>query len=108
VARVRNAHRAPGNPAKVFWSNAPTKTVTEWNVGCERCTQPTIFFLRYIRCHGFYLDPGGFGPRGSASPSLAGPRDSSSAPAGAPVARLARDAASSNEYNVLVSSRITG
>ena len=31
-----------------------------------------------------------------------------SAPAGAPVARLARYAASSNEYKVLVSSRITG
>ena len=49
---------------------------------------------------------GGLRPRGPPSPSLAGPRDPRSAPAGAPVARLARYAASSNEYRVLVSSRI--
>src|SRR5713226_9376422 len=51
---------------------------------------------------------GGLRPRGPPSPSLAGPRDPRSAPAGAPVARLARYATSSNEYKVLVSSRITG
>jgi BON domain len=54
------------------------------------------------------LDPGGFAPADPLSPSLAGPRDPRSAPAGAPVARLARYAASSNEYKALVSSRITG
>src|SRR5580700_229371 len=35
------------------------------------------------------LDPGGFAPADPLSPSLAGPHDPRSAPAGAPVARLA-------------------
>jgi hypothetical protein len=50
----------------------------------------------------------GLRPRGPLPPSLAGPRDPRSAQAGAPVARLARSAACTNEYKVLVSSRITG
>src|SRR5436190_21196307 len=37
--------------------------------------------------------PGGLRPRGPPTPSLAGPHDPRSAPAGAPVARLARYAA---------------
>src|SRR5436190_20290890 len=37
--------------------------------------------------------PGGLRPRGPPMPSLAGPHDPRSAPAGAPVARLARYAA---------------
>ena len=54
------------------------------------------------------LDPGGLAPADPLSPSLAGSREPRSAPAGAPVARLARYAASSNEYRALVSSRMTG
>ena len=38
------------------------------------------------------LDPGGFAPAALPAPSLAGPHDPRSAPAGAPVARLAADA----------------
>jgi hypothetical protein len=38
-------------------------------------------------------DPGGFAPADPLSPSLAGPHHPRSAPAGAPVARLARYAA---------------
>jgi hypothetical protein len=54
------------------------------------------------------LYPGGFAPADPLSPSLTGPHDPRSAPAGAPVARLARLSACTNEYKVLVSSRITG
>src|SRR5947209_13163496 len=51
---------------------------------------------------------GGLRPRGPPSPSLAGPREPRSAPAGAPVARLAPYSTSRHEDNVRVSSRITG
>jgi hypothetical protein len=53
------------------------------------------------------LDPGGFAPPDPPSPSLAGAPVPRSVPAGAPVARLVRHAARRNEYEILVSSRIT-
>ena len=47
---------------------------------------------RLAYCDGSILTlSGGLRPRGPPSPSLAGPRDPRSAPAGAPVARLALD-----------------
>src|SRR5205807_7813906 len=54
-----------------------------------------------------FLDPGGLRPRGPPSPSLAGPRDPRSAPAGAPVARLARyaAAATSTKFSFRAASR---
>src|ERR1700681_1337848 len=57
----RRTRREPGRPVHVL---------------------PTMTYSLLLK-----LDPGGFAPADPLSPSLAGPRDPRSAPAGAPVAR---------------------